>query len=444
MKYDIIIIGCGISSLFFLYNLHKKNSNLKVCIIEKKPYIGGRIQSIKIDNQTIDSGALRFSKNHKELIKLLKELDITDYKKLPKYEKLNKKYRDFLEMTSTKKYAKYPFSSIAKEHFTLEEYAEFKLWFGYDEKWNNSQCYLLSKSLMKNYNSDDYFYFPDGFSILPQKIFDIVKDKFTFHFGTKVSKISPSNNIYTLDNSHFTADHIIFTCPPHYIQKIEGTNNLTPILAAIGSQTLNRIYAYFPRQKWFPKKIIHCSSPIGQIYPLLNDIMMISYSSGTDAEYNLTRDKIWDGKHKPKWVKQNYWNPATHYYYPGFEPEKIQDLSFKPLENENWYIIGESFSINQGWVDGAIENTKKFIKKFENKSFVKEKIYSMKEVEKNNYMIIWNNVYDVKEWIPKHPGGDIIKIGLGKDATKIFENIGHSKDAIRFMEKYKIGIISTK
>jgi len=33
MKYDFIIIGCGISALYLLYLL--RNQNLKVCILEK-------------------------------------------------------------------------------------------------------------------------------------------------------------------------------------------------------------------------------------------------------------------------------------------------------------------------------------------------------------------------------------------------------------------------
>ena len=82
MKYDIIIVGCGISSLFYLYTLQKMNSSAKIAILEKKPYVGGRIHSIKIGDDIIDSGALRFNKNHKHLIQLLDELEITNYTKL--------------------------------------------------------------------------------------------------------------------------------------------------------------------------------------------------------------------------------------------------------------------------------------------------------------------------------------------------------------------------
>lgn len=42
----------------------------------------------------------------------------------------------------------------------------------------------------------------------------------------------------------------------------------------------------------------------------------------------------------------------------------------------------------------------------------------------------------------KHPGGkDILEEMAGKNATKQFGDVGHSKDAIELMKKYCIGYI---
>lgn len=470
MKYDIIIIGCGISALFYLYHLQKINSNLKIAILEKKPWIGGRIHSSNINGSIIDSGALRFTKDHKDLIALLKELDINNYKKLTskKNIKLNaglkKKLKEFISKTSHKKYANYPLSSIAKIHFTNDEYSLIKLWYGYDEEWENIQCYYWSDAI-KNYTAEEYYYFPDGFSILPQTLYEKIKNNpnYSFHFTTKVMKIANTNNIYTSNNQHFTANNIIFACPPHYISKINGTTALQPILSAIGSITLNRMYAKFPKQKWFPKNAIHSESPICQIVPIDEEVIMVSYTTGKDAEFWIAEEQngtLWKTMkklleshfnqkiEKPEWIKQNYWNPATHYYNTGFNPKNTENNSFKPLANENWHIIGEAFSMNQGWVDGALNNTKKFIKKCDKNGLpnftIEEKEFSMKEVEKHNkkddaWIVLWENVYDISKWIKIHPGGDVIMYGVGKDVTAMFENVGHSKDALEFLEKYKIG-----
>jgi hypothetical protein len=472
MKYDIIIVGCGISSLFYLYSLQKMNSNAKIAILEKRPYCGGRIHSIKIGDDIIDSGALRFNKNHKHLIQLLDELKITNYTKLTSKKsivltkQLREKWETFLRKTSHKKYTNYPFSSVAKLFFTKDEYSTLKLWFGYDEEWDNVQCYILSKTILSNYDTDEYHYFPEGYSIVPDTVYAAIKDNknYNFHFGKKVVKIADPNNIYTADNNHFTADHIIFACPPHYILNIQGTEELTPLIGYVGWQTLNRIYAKIPNHG-FPKKAIHSQSPICQIIPINDDIVMISYTTGEDAKFWIEQEQngtLWktlleclepyfpDGVKKPEWIRQNYWNPATHYFKSGCIPSEAQYKSLHPLPNKKWYIIGEAFSMNQGWVNGALENTKIFLSHCDKNGFPiipnYERKIKLKEVAKHGkkgdaWIGLFGNVYDVTDWIHIHPGGDVILYGIGKDATNIFTGVGHQADALQFMEKYKIGIL---
>jgi monoamine oxidase/predicted heme/steroid binding protein len=472
MKYDIIIVGCGISSLYYLYMLQKMNSNAKIAVLEKRPYCGGRIHSIKIGDDIIDSGALRFNKNHKHLLQLLDELGITNYAKLAskKSVTLSKtlldKWGAFLRKTSHKKYADYPFSSVAKLFFTKDDYSTLKLWFGYDEEWEHAQCYHLSKTMLSNFDAEEYYYFPQGYSIVPDAVYSAVKDNknYHFHFGKKVVKIADPNNIYTADNNHFTADHIIFACPPHYISNIQGTEELAPLIGCVGWITLNRIYAKI-KNHGFPNKAIHSKNPICQIVPINEDIVMISYSTGEDAKFWIEQEQngtLWktlreclatyfpDGVKKPEWIRQNYWNPATHYFRSGVIPVETQYKSFQPCSTKKWYIIGEAFSLNQGWVNGALENTKAFLSLCDKNGLPAipnyERKIKLKEVAKHGkkgdaWIALFGNVYDVTDWISIHPGGDVILYGIGKDATDMFTGVGHQEDALQFMEKYKIGIL---
>ena len=473
MKYDIIIVGCGISSLYYLYMLQKINSNAKIAILEKRPYYGGRIHSVKIGDDIIDSGALRFNRNHKHLVQLLDELGITNYAKLASKKsvtlskQLREKWGAFLRKTSHKKYANYPFSSVAKLFFTKEEYATLKLWFGYDEKWENTQCYNFSKTMLYDFDAEEYYYFPEGFSIVPDAVYAAIKDNknYHFHFGKKVVKIADPNNIYTADNNHFTADHIIFACPPHYISNIEGTEELEPLIGCVGWITLNRIYAKIPNHG-FPNKAIHSKNPLCQIVPVDKDIVIISYSTGEDAKFWIEQEQngtLWktlreclapyfpDGEvKKPEWIRQNYWNPATHYFRAGCIPAETQYKSFQPLYNKKWYIIGEAFSLNQGWVNGSLENAKTFLSRCDKNGLPMipnyERKIKLKEIAKHTkkedaWMALFGNVYDVTDWISIHPGGEVIMYGVGKDATAMFSGVGHQSDALQFMEKYKIGIL---
>ncbi|KAF7683082.1 Cytochrome b5 [Astathelohania contejeani] len=62
------------------------------------------------------------------------------------------------------------------------------------------------------------------------------------------------------------------------------------------------------------------------------------------------------------------------------------------------------------------------------------------EIKKNKYIVINKKVYDIQEFLDKHPGGSEVLIeNLGTDATEIFEAIGHSPKAREEMEKYYIG-----
>jgi len=58
-------------------------------------------------------------------------------------------------------------------------------------------------------------------------------------------------------------------------------------------------------------------------------------------------------------------------------------------------------------------------------------------------IVINNGVYDITKYIRLHPGGEEILMNVnGQDATNEFNDIGHSRGAIKTLEKFKIGSIS--
>ncbi|XP_055911490.1 cytochrome b5 [Eupeodes corollae] len=81
-----------------------------------------------------------------------------------------------------------------------------------------------------------------------------------------------------------------------------------------------------------------------------------------------------------------------------------------------------------------------------------EQTYTLAQVAANNgsegsrvWIIIKGVVYDVTDFIDKHPGGgELITEYAGKDATKAFNQAGHSSDASADLKKYRIGIVAEK
>jgi cytochrome b involved in lipid metabolism len=80
-----------------------------------------------------------------------------------------------------------------------------------------------------------------------------------------------------------------------------------------------------------------------------------------------------------------------------------------------------------------------------------EKTYTMEEVAKHNskescWTVIRGEVYDLTNWIDKHPGGadKILKI-CGKDGTDLFvRQHGGKEKPEKVLESFKIGVLKSQ
>ena len=60
--------------------------------------------------------------------------------------------------------------------------------------------------------------------------------------------------------------------------------------------------------------------------------------------------------------------------------------------------------------------------------------------ESSVWMSLHGKVYDLTEFLPDHPGSsEILAEAAGRDATDDFEDIGHSDQARKLLERYQIG-----
>ena len=306
--------------------------------------------------------------------------------------------------------------------------------------------------------------------------------------------------IYTImtPKGEYLTKQIILALPKTALSRIKYLTRNKPIARMINSiqpEPLYRIYARYPRDKetgkvWFadiPK--IATNLPIKYIIPMNYEkgLIMISYTDAKYAKYwmqQLANDKFEEILNKqlkqvfpdkvipkPKWYKHYYWNAGAGYWKPGYSRMDIMPQMIKPFGNEEEiFICGENYSSHQAWVEGALETADMVLSKLlskllgnssgsrssrSNKSVKRTKKlqsggvkkYTMDEVAKHNkksdaWIVIDGIVADITNWIPKHPGGNIIMKGVGKDASKLFHSIGHDEYAKKMLKKYQIGVIS--
>ncbi len=161
-------------------------------------------------------------------------------------------------------------------------------------------------------------------------------------------------------------------------------------LSKLRMEPLLRTYAVFPVEKgtsWFSNlpKVVN-KGPIRFFLPMnpACGTVMISYTESQDARALMHRiDK--DGEEATgKWIVQQVrqmfpdrtipdplffkahpWTSGCTYWLPGsYDVEEESKKSLKPFSDLNLYCCGESFSLRQAWMEGALEQADLLLKTY--------------------------------------------------------------------------------
>jgi monoamine oxidase len=170
----------------------------------------------------------------------------------------------------------------------------------------------------------------------------------------------------------------VLAIPSAAIQKLnKDVTRRIPALPHLAMKPLVRMYAVFKDKEWLKDlhKIV-CDSKIRYVIPISAEsgVIMISYTDGEDASYWIRFQQ----KHGDKAVQNaimkeirkllpdkdigeptefviHPWSNGCTYWLPGtYDPEKILKESMNPAPG--LFICGESFSMRQAWVEGALES----------------------------------------------------------------------------------------
>jgi len=413
MDYDIIIVGSGISGLYTTYKLLKKNKNLKILIIEKNNYNGGRIKTYKKNINNIkyqfEEGAGRFNTNHHLFLKLLKTLNLSNeiiklnvntiFIPSTNYDKkmLNKNCFYYINKV-IKKSKNVSYSTLQKYNF--EEYAKKilnkKQWklvtdsYGYYGELINMNAFDAINLFEKGMNPALQFYsLKCGFSYVIDKIIAIIKkNNAKILLNTSVNNINYNQEnkkftIITNDNKIFESKICITCIPKPDLIKLKIYKPIIHLLKSVTIESLCRIYSIFKKKDIWFKDIgkITTNNNSRYIIPINKEtgLIMISYSDSKYANYwnklynkdknkKMFKDNIKNNINKilnikiknPIFTKVCYWKTGVSMWKKNYNSKILVDKIIQPY-NIPLFINGENYSNNQGWIEGALENSEKII-----------------------------------------------------------------------------------
>ena len=387
---EIIIIGAGISGLYAAYKLKTLHPKSNITILEQN-WIGGRMGSQLFEGTDVVTGAgVGRKRKDKLLIKLLNEL------KIPYGEFVSKHYyantlgctssnvkETFMKLRKCYRPCKKTFKAYAESILGKEKYKTFVTCSGYTD-YEQEDAY----DTLYHYGFNDNYENWTAISIPWTKLLLALIHKINIrniHLKTRVEKIERTStgnfSLYT-NKRVYTCNMIIVATAIDSIRRLLPKEN---IYRGIKGQPFLRLYGKFsecsiPTMKEYVKGYTIVPQPLQKIIPMNpdNGVYMIAYNDNKSSKYmkkwlentDENRAKLctiikkalgipMERKIYLSSIVEFYWNIGTHYYTP-LDQKKYKNrcefIDAAQHPTNGILVVGESVSINQGWVEGALKS----------------------------------------------------------------------------------------
>uniref|UniRef100_A0A6C0D7E9 Amine oxidase domain-containing protein n=1 Tax=viral metagenome TaxID=1070528 RepID=A0A6C0D7E9_9ZZZZ len=404
--YDFIIIGGGISGFYCALELIKHKKNVVLC--EKYKNLGGRIDTFHENSYTWESGAGRISKKHTMLLDLMKKYNEPLHAISPEltykkdgssciepnlfepninafFEPLQKLDSKILNNSTLKElciqihgkdkteeyFDRFPYraeTEVLRADLGLESFK--------NEMGSHQGYYVAVNGLHSLIEKMEKDFLSKGGEVLTNYECFNIQDKkefieTKFYTGPRSIKVRPTQTLQ--------CSKLICAMTSEALKHISFFNKFT-ILKHLRMEPLLRTYAVYDNC-WFSQfNRIVTKTPIRYFLPInYNEgsaTAMVSYTDSRDTnKFHKIIQKFGEeslGKHiqnllkelfgpipEYKFFKSHYWKYGATYWLPGnYDPIEESKKSLKPFESEV-YIVGESFSLKQAWIEGALEQCKK-------------------------------------------------------------------------------------
>jgi hypothetical protein len=414
--YDIVIIGAGMAGLYAAVELAKRQPKKRICLVDKYKFIGGRAFTYKgtvdgVEYQWEEGGA-RISTKHAHLMGLFKKYGLTtvpiegtsQYKESgaypiepPLFDECRPIFLEPLERLPADVLGQTTIRSLLKRFVKPATLETFLNRYPYRAEFSTLRADLALRVFREEFGPNEtYVVCKEGLSELVSKM----RDDFLKHGGTllvqhelvgmqdtghAIFKKGPPSEGESRPDFILEAPKFVFALPSEALKRLTVFKGWTT-LDHLVMRPLLRVFAVFPpgpdKKPWFhdlPK--IVTAQPPRFIIPqsVENGSIQISYTDSEDAEPLMRILDEQDGETKlgkklvedlrvlfgdrtipdPLFVKAYAWPHGVTYWRPGtYDPyvESRQAIRPFPKERPGWFVCGESFSVHQCWIEGALEH----------------------------------------------------------------------------------------
>ena len=413
-----IIVGAGITGLYLAYQLLLKGvSAVDIVIFEGSKRIGGRIYTNEHKGFRYSVGAGRLGKKHKYVMKIIKDFKLQDQiinigkntnyfvegRLMNEAELLSHYKSNFKSLNELWKYAiekklngnKYdPSLYNLHNYFSLilseNEVELLKISFGYIGEMYDMNAYNGLITLRKDFDirNNEFFVLRDGIHILCDVLYKYILDAgVSVIFSSILEDVCDSasgecgergdKKYVKVNGVKHSYSKLYLTIKRGDYMNIGYFKKYESLFNTVSDGHLLRIFAQY-KDVWFkdmPK--ILTQNKLQFIIPIdyNSGLIQISYSDRYNADFwnafknekdvkkYLTKilNEMFPEKNikEPEWITMHFWKAGDHMWNVGVNTKKIQEKMDDIFIPKDIYILGETYSERQAWIEGAIETVHK-------------------------------------------------------------------------------------
>ncbi len=323
-----------------------------------------------------------YDRHHKDFWDGKKRRKPLDQKSTNKYFLLLDKLFKYMDKKGKTYCRKFTLEQIALEILSFEDIRFIEFCYGYANEFRLANS-VVAKQHIENelFESKKIYIFKKGYSSIPKAIYDSIKDDIEIKKKCEVISFKKNKNYYEIKTNKgiLKCKKLIFAIPKEGLLKMchSFTQQEKDLFNSVKSYSLTRIFAQYDMKKkqnqWMKKlNFSTVDNPIRQIIPLRKNygLFQISYSDWYFSDFwgnlniEMTKKVLkkllsetfqYQKIDNPKKIIKHYWPNCGHSWRPNVN-ENIYHKKIQHLR-KNLFIIGESFSMNQGWAEGAIQTS---------------------------------------------------------------------------------------